>query len=152
MVSFEKQKENLKILKEKTELSLQVCHEALKSSQYDVDSALLFLREKNILPTFSKQEIIEKCQTFTRAWANDFLETTSDSGELLEYYKNGSLETIRDNFYEANIMGIPETDFNILLKEELKFLTSGEKEQLESDIKSFYDKAVKTLLPKFISA
>jgi hypothetical protein len=142
--------EKIKLLQEKTGLSLDIIKKALDNSQRNVDQSLVWLRENKFLTYLSKKDILQKCADMADNWAEDFLASTQETGELQKYHSAGRLHVIRDNFFSFYVIGIPGRDPFLIFKDDLELLTEPEDDQFSEELKDLYENAVDRLLPLYI--
>ena len=117
----------IKLLQKRTGASLQVCKKALDESENDIDKAILFLRENNLVQAISKKELIKKCSDYAIEWAESFLELTFETGELQQALESGELDTIQENYYNWYIVGHRGSCPYLTFEKELQFLTDRQK-------------------------
>lgn len=142
--------EKIKELQSTSGLSLPLCKQVMDEVEYDMDRALSRLKKHGHIKSISKEEIIERCLSLANEWAADFLSSTRESGELRECCEENDVYTIQDNWYRWHVIGHPDTDWHLIFRNDLKFISDEESDALEDEIRELYDRAVERLLPEYL--
>ena len=121
--------QNIRVLQEKTGLSLQICKQALSESGNDIDKALRFLKE----------EILKKCSDDVIESAKRFLDLTGGNIE-----ENEDIEALKDSFFEW-----AQEDWNTY-KKDLECLTEEENEEFGWELRALYDEALERIFPEYV--
>jgi hypothetical protein len=140
----------IKTLQKKTNRSLIQCKQALDESEKDINQAIMWLRKRGVIQSPSKNEFLKSCATLSRDWAEGFLSTAQDSGELSKYYNSGQIDIIQENYFSWNILGVPGVCPFLIFEKDLEHTTDDEEVELIGEVEELYNNAVSQLLPNYI--